>query len=714
MVEVEIAVEAVGLNFRDVLNVLKMLPGKQMPLGGECAGRVVAVGEGVKSLRVGDEVLAFALGGFRSHVTVDEEYVAVKPATMSFEEAASIPVVFLTAHYALRHLEQIAAGDTILIHAAAGGVGLAAVQIARSVGAEIFATAGSPEKRDYLRSLGVKHVMDSRSVAFADQIMEQTRGRGVDFVLNSLSGEMIPKSLSVVRTGGTFFEIGKRDIWDDRKVAHFRSGIAYRVFDLATVADEQPALIRSMLRDLMKQFASGLLMPLKRTVFTGRKVVEAFQTMARAKHIGKIVVTMKDDEVAGGNSRAGMLDPDGTYLITGGLGALGLHTARWMIERGARHIALAGRRPPTAAVSERVAAMQQNGVKVALFQADISIHSEVSRLLDEIGVRMPPLRGDRARRGSYRDGVLLKLDWQRFRTVMAPKIDGAWNLHRLTQQMPLDIFMLFSSAASIIGWPGQGNYAAANAFLDALAHQRRLEGATALSINWGPWSDAGMAANLTGGRQQQFAAKGLGTISPVQGMAALDRMVGACGQIVAMPVDWARFLSNWRGGINRPLFELFAGTLSREVSQPRIVRPAGGLRTILEQAPPGNRMAVLMEQLERRAAQTLGLAPGRRIEPLRPLQEIGLDSLMAVELRNALSVLLEHPLSATLLFDFPTLEALGRYLADAVLCLNMGEAAAGRPAVPEGAVVSTSDLAILSDQEAEVMLIAELKRMEEQ
>ena len=555
--------------------------------------------------------------------------------------------------------------------------------------------------------------MDSRSVAFADQIMEQTRGRGVDFVLNSLSGEMIPKSLSVVRTGGTFFEIGKRDIWVDRKVAQFRPGIVYRVFDLATVADEQPALIRTMLGELMKQFASGVLVPLKRTVFNGGQVAEAFSTMARANHIGKIVVNLKEAQEDGGDRRDSLLAPDGTYLITGGLGALGMHTARWMTERGARHIALAGRRPPTDALSEKVAALQKNGVQVAVFQANLSIHGEAARLLDEIGVRMPPLRGIVHAAGVLDDGALLKLDWQRFRSVLAPKIDGAWNLHRLTQQMPLDFFMLFSSAASIIGWPGQGNYAAANAFLDALAHQRRLEGAPALSVNWGPWGGAGMASELDGRRRQQFEAMGLGTISPEQGAATLERLVGAGGQVVAMPVDWERFRRNWHSGINRPIFEAFTGTRSRELSQPSIVRPADGLRATLEQASPGNRMTLLLEQLERQAAQVLGLAPGRRIELLQPLKEIGLDSLMAVELRNALNVQLESPLPATLLFDFPTLEALGRYLADEVLCLDMGESAAGRPAVPEGAAVPTFDLATLSDQEAEAMLVAELKRMEE-
>jgi acyl transferase domain-containing protein/NADPH:quinone reductase-like Zn-dependent oxidoreductase/NAD(P)-dependent dehydrogenase (short-subunit alcohol dehydrogenase family) len=707
--QIEIAVATVGLNFRDVLNTLKMFIETPMPLGGECAGRVVAIGEGIKRFRVGDEVLAFALGAFCTYLTVSEECVAVKPYDMSLEEAASIPAAFLTAHYALRYLAPLAAGDSILIHAAAGGVGLAAVQVARTVGAEIFTTAGNDEKRDYLRSLGINNVMDSRSVAFADQIMEQTQGRGVDFVLNSLSGEMIPKGLSVLRAGGTFIEIGKRDIWDDHKVLQFRPEIIYRVFDLATVAREQPDLIQSMLTDLMKQFASGELAPLKRTVFSRRQVVDAFRMMARAKHMGKIVVRMKDAQDAGGNCRAGILDPDATYLITGGLGALGLHTGHWMIGKGARHLALASRHGPTAEVDQELAALRKDGVQVEAFQADLSIYGDAASLMVDLSRRMPPLRGIVHAAGVLNDGAILKMDWERFREVLAPKIDGAWNLHRLTQQMPLDFFILFSSAASIIGWPGQGNYAAANAFLDALAHHRRLKGLTALAINWGPWSDTGMA----GERQQQFAAKGLGAISPVQGIAAMDQMVGIYGQIVAMPVDWARFRNNWRAGLNRAFFENYTKTLTPKASQQRIAKPAGELRVILEQAPPGNRMGLLMEKLERQAAQVLGLVPGRRIEGIRPLKEIGLDSLMAVELRNVLSILLGHPLPATLLFDYPTLEALGCYLTKAVLGLDMGGTAQRRRVSPKGVSESASDLEKLSDQEAEFMLMAELERMEE-
>jgi acyl transferase domain-containing protein/NADPH:quinone reductase-like Zn-dependent oxidoreductase/NADP-dependent 3-hydroxy acid dehydrogenase YdfG/acyl carrier protein len=707
--EIEIAVAAVGLNFRDVLNALKMLPGTPKPLGGECAGRVAAVGPGVAGLGVGDAVLAFALDAFRSHVTVNQAYVAAKPPAMSYPEAASLPVVFLTAHYALRHLATIGAGDTILIHAAAGGVGLAAVQIARAAGAEIFATAGSPAKRDYLRSLGLRHVMDSRSTAFADQILEQTHGRGVDFVLNSLSGDMIPKSLSVVRTGGTFFEIGKRGIWEADRVERLRPGTLYHVFDLATVANDQPALIRRMLDELMQRFAAGELAPLRHTLFPHAQVAEAFRTMARARHMGKIVVGMP--ALYGGNGPETALHQEATYLITGGLGALGGHTARWLIQQGARHIALAGRRPPGAATGAHIAALQQLGAEVQVFQADLAEPAHAARLLEEIAERMPPLRGIVHAAGVLDDGALLSMDWQRFQRVLAPKMDGAWHLHRLTRGMSLDFFIAYSSAAAVIGWPGQGNYAAANAFLDALAHQRRHAGLPGLSINWGPWSEAGMAAELADARRRNFAAMGFEALSPTRGMVALARMVHGGGQIVALPVDWPRFRHNWRPGINQAFFEAF-GKPQREAPRHTPAIAADDLRARLEREPAGNRRALLMAQLERKAAQVLDLAPGRRIEPLRPLKELGLDSLMAVELRNALNLMLACPLPATLLFDYPSLDALAHYLAEKVLALDMGAAQGEPPAAPVVHGTAASALAAVSEQEAEAMLLAELQDLE--
>jgi len=709
--EVEILIDAVGLNFKDVLNALKMFPGKGVQLGGECAGRIVSVGDGVSDFRVGDEVLAFALGTFRSYVTVPVAYVVHKPENLSMEEAASIPVVFLTVRYAFNHLNSLSPGDRVLIHAATGGVGLAAVQMAQRVGAEIFATAGNQEKRDFLKSIGVVHVMDSRSTAFADEIMKLTDNQGVDAVLNSLSGEMIPSSLSVLRSGGSFFEIGKRGIWDERKVIEFKDGISYFPFDLNDVAKNDPSLIQRMLSELMDDFKTGVLKPIRRRVFGINEVREAFRTMARAKHIGKIVVIFPTKPFSQAKIGPESIRGDGTYLITGGFGGLGVKTAQWLVDHGARHIALIGRRGAKPEIEHILENLRQAGAQVTMFQADVSSRQQIADVLNVIGKNMPPLRGIFHAAGVLDDGMLLSLDWQRFVNVMSPKIDGAWNLHLLTEGSQLDFFIFFSSVASILGWPGQGNYAAANAFLDALAHYRSNRGCRTLSINWGPWAEAGMAAEIGRQYQQRISNRGLRIIDPEDGLNALEKILQmSVVQIVAARFDWGKFASNI--STPRTFFEDLIG------SKPLLDKPeshAAGAPDLLKQladTPSAQRKDILTEHIENQARLVMGIPPGKRIDRRLSLNEIGLDSLMAVELRNALSTLVGQRLHATLIFDYPTIESLANYIANDVMSPVLGQ---GLPveASMAGASIGkkADDLESLSEREAEALLIEELKNI---
>ncbi|HEV2132385.1 MAG TPA: zinc-binding dehydrogenase, partial [Longimicrobiaceae bacterium] len=330
--EVEIRVHATGLNFRDVMNALAMREDRD-PLGGECSGRIVAVGEDVEGFEPGDEVVAIATGGFGTYVTVSADLVLRTPPSLGLAEAAGQPLAFLTAHYCLNHLARLAAGERILIHAAAGGVGLAAVRLAQKAGAEIFATAGSEEKHEYLRSLGIRHVYDSRSLCFVDGVLQATDGRGVDVVLNSLAGEFIPRSLDSLAEDGRFLEIGKRDIWTAAQVAQRKPGVHYHVVDLASRLHAAPASVAPILREAMEGVMSGAVEPLPVTTFPGERVADAFRYMAQAKHIGKVVVVQ--DAVA--QMPAGTVAPraDASYLVTGGLAGLGLLSARWLAERGA-------------------------------------------------------------------------------------------------------------------------------------------------------------------------------------------------------------------------------------------------------------------------------------------------------------------------------------------------------------------------------------------
>ncbi|HEX7169450.1 MAG TPA: beta-ketoacyl synthase N-terminal-like domain-containing protein, partial [Rubrobacter sp.] len=324
--EVEIRVRAVGLNFRDVLIAMDLIPPlyqDSLDVGFECVGEIVAVGAGVEGLEVGDGVIAFAPGCLGTYVTADASFVMPRPTRLSFEEAATLPIAFFTAHYALNHLGRLAEGERVLIHAAAGGVGQAALRIARRTGAEIFATAGSPEKREFLRSLGVQHVMDSRSLDFADEVMELTDGEGVDVVLNSLAGEFIPRGLSTLRPGGRFLEIGKVDFLQHTRLDLWllRNNISFFAIDLSEHLLKRPDLSRVILREALQFFEEGTLEPLPFKTFPISQAVDAFRYMAQAKHIGKVVVSLEEDEVpVVPSTKRPEISPDGTYLVTGGAG----------------------------------------------------------------------------------------------------------------------------------------------------------------------------------------------------------------------------------------------------------------------------------------------------------------------------------------------------------------------------------------------------------
>lgn len=668
--EVEIRVYATGLNFRDVLNALDLYPGDAGPFGNECAGEIVAVGSGVTHLKVGDAVMAAASGSFSTYVTASANLVALKPERVGFEEAATMLIPYLTAYYTLHHLGKMTSGDKVLIHAAAGGVGQAAVQLAKQAGAEIFGTAGSPEKRAFLRSLGVQHVLDSRTLDFADEILELTQGQGVDLVLNSLADEFVLKSVAVLADQGRFLEIGKRGILEPAEMERLRPDASYFIVDWGETNKQDPVLMRTLLLELMALFETGALQPLPRRVFTMPNVVEAFRYMAQAKHIGKIVVTQEGAAAA----QASRVTPqaEATYLITGGLGGLGLVVARWLVEKGGRHLVLVGRSQPSAYAQKAIKSIEALGATVLVAQVDISVKDQISNLLADIEATMPPLRGVIHAAGVLNDGVLLHQTWSRFAGVMAPKVEGSWYLHRLTQHMTLDFFVMFSSIASLFGSPGQGNHAAANAFMDALAYFRRAQGLPAISLNWGAWSQVGAAVehNVAG----RIVEQGIGTMTPDEGLQVLDfLMTQAPIQIGISPVNWSVFKRQFDTGKIPPFFaRIVRDTPASVVAVKPLETQAPDLLGRLQEAPPHKRRTTLLTHIQTQASKVLGLDPqevGERI----PLSEMGLDSLMAVELRNLLgsSLNLKRPLPATLVFDYPTIETITDYLVREVLELEI-------------------------------------------
>ena len=706
--EVEIRVLATGLNFRDVLNALGMYPGEAGPLGLECVGQIVSVGDGVPGMQVGDEVVAFAPGTFRNFVTVTADYVAPKPARLSFAEAATIPVTFLTAYFGLNHLAQMKAGDRVLIHAAAGGIGMAAVQLAQQAGAEVFATA-SPEKWDALRRMGVQHIMNSRTLDFADEVLALTGGEGVDIVLNSLSGKFVERSLSALGRNGRFVEIGKIGVWDNTQMAQARPDVSFFAFDLGQEGLKNPALIGGMLRQLLAAFAAETLTPLPHQEFPIQETIDAFRTMAQAKHIGKIVLTQTprhSPEAFPG------LRPDATYLITGGLGDLGLLTARWLVDRGACYLALVSRSVPSETAVATIAELEANGAAVLVAQADASQPEAMQRLLTRLDETMPPLRGIIHAAGVLDDGVLRHQEWSRFAAVMAPKIEGAWILHQLTASRLLDFFVLFSSTASLVGAPGQGNYAAANSFLDALAHFRQAQGLAATSINWSGWGEVGLAARHQA--EGRMAMQGITPIPPQQGLVALERILAQrLPQVGVLPVDWLALSESFLH-TSPPFLSLL---MDEAKSRGKSSQSATGEPTLLRKlsaTPPQNRQRVLTNFMREQAGKVLGLATTFHLDGKRPLNELGLDSLSAIELRNGLGRALGRPLPATLLFDYPTIDGLAGYLLSEIFAAP-ANGHTHKQAVGIEKTKEESDALVemdaLSTDELETMLAAELQAM---
>ena len=609
-----------------------------------------------------------------------------------------MPVAFVTAWYCLRSVANLRAGERVLIHAAAGGVGLAAVQVARAVGAEVFATAGTPAKREHVAALGARLVLDSRTAAFADEILAATGGRGVDVVLNSLSGEAIAESLRALAPRGRFLEIGKRGVWTAAEVAQLRPGASYHVIDWGEVAAVSPDAIRTVLLDVVGACRDRALTPLPRRTFSLDRVADAFRHMAQARHIGKVVVTVP---ARSGGRALPAIRPDASYLITGGLGGLGIEVARWLTHRGARALALVGRRAPDAATLAAVESLRADGTEVRVLQADVSVAGEVARVLHDVRATMPPLRGVFHAAGSLADGLLPQQDWPRFARVMGAKVAGAAALHTLTQGDPLDYFVLFSSIASLLGAPGQGNHAAANAYLDALAHQRRAAGLPGLSVNWGAWAEVGAVARDD--RERRIRLQGVGVMTPAEGIAALEcALESGQAQVAAAVIDWERLRGRRAGAAGHSLLTDVLGVAEAPAA------PAGpGLRQRLAEAPAARRAPLLVAHVAARVTRVLGLGDGA-LDLRRPLNELGLDSLMAVELRNQLKVDLElgTPLTATLVFDHPTVEAIAEFLVRDVLALTPAlEAATPEPA-PVDAI---GQIEQLSDDEVDRLFAARLR-----
>ena len=641
--EVEVAVHAASLNFRDIVLTTGIVSGlesdntfgKKM-LGSDFAGTIVRCGESVSDLQSGDEVLGIAPSSFSSFATTRSALVVKRPQRLSAEDAANIPVAYVTAWYGLKRLAHLSPGESVLIHAATGGVGLAAIQIARSLGSTIFATAGSEAKRSHLRSLGIEHVMDSRSLDFADQIRDITSGLGVDVVLNSLPAEALAAGVACLAPYGRFVELGKADIYQNQalELGHFRRNLSFFAVDLDRMSLERPELVGEMLQEVVDRFRSGAFTSLPKHVYEMRRLPEGLRFMAQARHIGKVVVR-NDGPVAVRPKAAEDLPvrADATYLITGGLGGLGISTAQWLVQHGARSLVLVGRSVPNTDTQAAVNQLVGQGARVEVRQCDVTSPRQVEAIIGFIAANMAPLRGIIHAAMVLDDKPINELSRYSLDQVMSPKILGAWNLHLATENLTLDFFVSFSSITSLMGNPHQANYAAANTWLDAFAGYRRAHGLPATTINWGVIGETGYVSRHPE-VAEYLARQGYLSFTAGETLEVLGEIlkVGP-SNVMAARIDWKKLQEFApRFGASSRIRHLIPNA---DGTKPAAA--VGSIRIALENANPGARKSLLEEYLRTGVGKLLGRS-GSSLELERPLTELGMDSLIAAEL----TVLLER------------------------------------------------------------------------
>ncbi|MEU4212964.1 SDR family NAD(P)-dependent oxidoreductase [Streptomyces sp. NPDC026206] len=633
--EVVIAVRAAALNYRDIMVATGLLPPvaedgipSDTLLGLEGAGVVTAVGDRVQHLTVGDRVFGLFVGAFASHARTLASRVRHLPSGMTFHEAVTLPAAYVTVHHSLHHLARLQSGESLLIHGATGGVGMAAAVVARLTGARVVATAGNPAKRDVAAALGADLVLDSRGRTFADEVREHTGGRGVDVVLNSLSGEAADRSRELLASGGRFIELGKRDAYNNQRLLQkaLADNTTLCTIDITGLLWRHPRRTAQILDETMERVLAGDYTPLPHQIYPAHRIIEAFRLMQHSKHMGKIVISFNESVPVHRTPRTPRPDPDGTYLVTGGLSGFGATTARHLADNGARHLALVSRRGEQAPeAAQLLEELRAQGVNARAYAVDISDEEAVRALVHDITRNSQPIRGIVHAAMHLDDDRLTNLTDERIRAVIAPKWAGALLLDSLCPQAH---FILYSSASAAVGFPLQAAYAAGNLTMEALVRARHTAGRPALAMAWGTIGHVGYVArnNLT----TTMTAMGAAPVNPQDALAAMTGFLarGTAQATFANP-DWGR-LTAIAPSLLSPRFAALLPATGEGIG-----RQFENLPERLTTSTHAEAAHIIEGLLISVVADILHMPP-QDIDPYRPLVQYGMDSLMSMELLTKL------------------------------------------------------------------------------
>jgi acyl transferase domain-containing protein/NADPH-dependent curcumin reductase CurA/acyl carrier protein len=645
--QVRIAVHASGMNFRDVIVGLDMVAGQDY-LGGEAAGVVLDVGPGVDNVAPGDRVLGLCFGSFGPIGVSDHRWLVKLPDGWTYEQGAAVPITWMTAYYGLVDLARVQPGERLLIHAAAGGVGMAAVPLARHLGAEVYGTA-SPGKWPALRAAGLDddHIANSRTLEFEPQFLAATDGEGMDVVLDCLADEFVDAGLRLLPRGGRFMEMGKTDKRDAAQVAAEYPGVVYNVYDLMEAGPER---LHEMLTEIVRLLDSGVLPHSTVTTWDVRRAPEALRALSQARLVGKVVLTIPQP-----------LDRDGTVLVTGATGSLGALLSRHLVTAyGVRSLVLTSRSGLRAPGAEQLRdELAELGARVEVVACDVADRAAVAQVLAGIPAAHP-LTAVVHTAGLLDDGLVDSLTPEQVDRVLRPKIDGAVHLHELTAGLDLAAFVMFSSAAATFGAPGQANYAAANAFLDALAEHRRARGLAGSALAWGLWDQrSAMTDHLDDTHVRRMGKSGMAALDSTTGLGLYDlaAVVDRAATVPAL-ID----LTSIADGAAPPLLRGLQEGL-RPLARAATTASGGvPLAERLAGLTPPERSRTLVDLVRVHAATVLGHPDVSGVEATRAFKEVGFDSLTSVELRNRLGKITGLRLPTTLLFDHPTPVALAQHL----------------------------------------------------